>query len=41
MFGDFWDIVSTHLQDIYHTVQVIFLHIVPLNAMRNRVVFKE
>jgi len=23
IFGDFWDIVSTQLQEIYHTVQVI------------------
>jgi len=38
IFGNFWDIVSTQLQEIYHTVQVILghfipkiLHIVPLN----------
>jgi len=37
IFGNFWDVVSTQLQEIYHTVQVMFgyfitktLHIVPL-----------
>jgi len=24
IFGNFWDIVNTQLQEMYHTVQVIF-----------------
>lgn len=42
IFGDFWDIVSTQLQEIYNTVQVIweyfitkFLHIGPLTGETN------
>ena len=44
IFGTFWDIVNTQLQEIYHTVQVIFgyfitkfLHIVALTKINTSV----
>ena len=46
IFGNFWDIVSTQLQEIYHTVQVLsgyfitkFLHIVAVNTLETLCVY--